>query len=118
MNLLNNNAFSPIPKPALNGGLYTGEPYYPNAPWANVPVVPSAAYMNHMNLRSANPPLQALFQMQPNIRPGNSTDTQIPGVTRFLGDSNFGPFNFLCTPCIEKTYTSPDKCDIKKVRIN
>lgn len=113
------NAFSPIPKPSLNGGLYTGEPYLKNAPWANVPVVPCAAYMNHINLRSANPPPNALFQMQPNVRPGNSTDPQIPGVTRFVGDSNFGPFNFTCVPCMkmEKNINDSD-CKIKKIRIN
>jgi hypothetical protein len=118
MDLLNQNTFSPMPKPALNGGLYTGEPYLPNAPWANVPVVPCAAYMTHMNLRSANPPPNALFQMQPNVRPGNSTDPQMPGVTRFVGDSNFGPFNFMCVPCMNMKKIDNSDCPPKKIRIN
>lgn len=30
----------PAPPRKLNGGLYTGEPFAPGAPWANVPVEP------------------------------------------------------------------------------
>ena len=68
-----------IPKPRLNGGLYTGEPFKTGAPWANVPVIPDAGYMTNFNLRSANPPAAALFQYPGNIRPGNNHQT-IPGV--------------------------------------
>jgi hypothetical protein len=68
-----------IPGPKLNGGLYTGEPFLPGAPWANVPVVPETGYMIHTNLRSANPPHQALTQYPGNNRPGNNHQN-MPGV--------------------------------------
>lgn len=64
---------SGIPPPALNGGLYTGEPFKKGAPWANVPVVPDASYMIHYNLRSANPPPGAIYQYPGYNRPGNNT---------------------------------------------
>lgn len=51
---------SSIPPPALNGGLYTGEPF--KGPWGNVPVVPDTDYMINVNLRSARPPPEALTQ--------------------------------------------------------
>jgi hypothetical protein len=65
----------------LNGGLYTGEPFEEGAPWATVPVIPDAAYMTHQNLRSANPPVQALVQYPGGPRPGNNEQT-MPGVTQ------------------------------------
>lgn len=65
--------YSDIPKPSLNGGLYTGAPFTENAPWANVPVVPDASYMIHYNLRSANPPPGAIYQYPGSTRPGNNT---------------------------------------------
>lgn len=68
-----------IPKPALNGGLYTGESFKKNAPWANVPVIPDVGYMTNVNLRTANPPLDALTQYPGNNRPGNN-EQFMPGV--------------------------------------
>lgn len=93
-----------IPKAPLNGGLYTGQPFKEDAPWRNFPVVPCTAYLNHVNLRSANPPMQAMFQMGPNVRPGNnSSDCQMPGAVQFAGDKNFGPYSsIMCVPCIKK----------------
>jgi len=67
--------------PKLNGGLYTGEPFQKDAPWANVPVVPDADYMTHYNLRSANPPLEALTQYPGGTRPGNNNQV-MPGVEK------------------------------------
>lgn len=96
------NPMSPIPPPALNGGLYTGQHFVKDAPWATVPVRPTSAFMTHMNLRSANPPVHALFQLQAGYRPGNNSDDPMPGVVRFKGDQNFGPFNFMCTPCLQQ----------------
>ena len=106
-------------EPALNGGLYTGEPFIKNAPWANVPVRPTAAYMTRMNLQSANPPIQALFQIQHGNRPGNNTDDMIPGIKPYYGTSNFGPFNFGCIPCIKDKpmYYNDDDCDAKIIEI-
>ena len=65
-----------------NAGLYTGEPFEKNAPWANVKVRPTAAYLNHVNLLTAQPPVEALYQMQYGYRPGNNTDDRIPGLKR------------------------------------
>lgn len=108
-----------IPPPPLNGGLYTGEPFLPNAPWRNFLVIPTAPYLNHVNLRSANPPLQALFQMQTTYRPGNSMEA-MPGVPKFTGDKNFGPFSsILCLPCIKKIECSCGyECDCKELCSN
>jgi hypothetical protein len=71
----------PPPQPSLNGGLYTGEPFAKNAPWANVPVVPEGTYMTHVNLRSANPPPGAIYQYAGGIRPGNNYQI-MPGVQK------------------------------------
>jgi hypothetical protein len=68
-----------VPPPVLNGGLYTGEPFAKDAPWANVPIIPDAGYMTNVALRSANPPLAALTQYPGNNRPGNNTQS-MPGV--------------------------------------
>ena len=66
------STYIPPPPRALNGGLYTGEKFLEGAPWGNVPVVPDVDYMTNVNLRSANPPVQALFQYPGNVRPGNN----------------------------------------------
>ena len=68
-----------IPRPAPNGGLYTGLPFESGAEYANVYVRPSWAYMNSVNLRSADPPPGALEQMPAHNRPGNNDDDVIPG---------------------------------------
>lgn len=59
-----------IPKPVLNGGLYTGEPF--NGPWGNYYVKPDVVYLTNTNLVSANPPQNALTQYGNIIRPGNN----------------------------------------------
>lgn len=108
---------SPLPVPDKLGQLYTGQPFVKDAPWRTFDALPEAAWLNHINLRSANPPPQALFQMQVQDRPGNSTGAQIPGITTFVGDKDFGPFNVFCMPCLKKTscdcsYDCPCKADI------
>lgn len=70
---------SNIPPLSLNGGLYTGTPFLPNAPWGNVPVIPDVDYMTHVNLRSACPPTEALSQYPGGPRPGNNNQN-MPGV--------------------------------------
>lgn len=60
------------PPRVLNGGLYTGEPFKANSEYGNVPVIPDTGYMTHYNLRSANPPPDAIFQYPGSIRPGNN----------------------------------------------
>jgi hypothetical protein len=109
---------SPLPVPDSLSQLYTGEQFSSNAPWRSFPVLPDAAYMTHINLRSANPPPGAIYQMTIPDRGGNNSSlSNIPGVQSFLGDSNFGPFNFRCIPCIKKTsctcdYDCPCKAEI------
>lgn len=73
-----------IPPRKLNGGLYTGEPFQKDAPWANVPVIPDSGYMTFYNLRSANPPAQALTQYQPGDRGGNNPTYQPHSYTSCL----------------------------------
>lgn len=90
--------FVPPPPPSKNGGLYTGPEPPKNAPWAAIPVVPDVDYMIHENLTSANPPPGAIYQYPGNIRPGNNFQT-FPGLSKYVGTQNFGPFNFMCAPC-------------------
>ena len=96
---------SPIPPRSLNGGLYTGEPFAKDAGYANVPVLPCSAYWNYQNLRTALPPVQALFQIQSQYRPGNNTDPLIPGV-ELMKDG----LNAYCIP----TFPCDNKIDEEK----
>jgi hypothetical protein len=93
---------SPVPKRALNGGLYTGEPFAKDAQYANIPVLPFSAYWANENLKSVtNAPQQAFFQMQAGFRPGNNSDPNIPGIEYIGGDfKTFGPINGYCVPAI------------------
>lgn len=101
----------PPPPPSLNGGLYTGEPFAKDAPWRNFPAIPDAGYLIHYNLRSANPPPDAIYQYPGNVRPGNNYQT-MPGVTK--GDPRF---NQLCNKaaCKYETMQCPcHKCKFAK----
>lgn len=89
------------PEPSLNGGLYTGKPFAPNAPWGNVPVVPDTGYMIHYNLRSANPPPGAIYQYPGSIRPGNSY-THMYGIQKYDDDR----FNIYCAKPESKSIVS------------
>ena len=89
--------FVPPPKRQLNGGLFTGEPFLKDAPWANVPVIPDVDYMTNINLRSANPPPQAIYQYPGNVRPGNNFQANT-GLTPYT-DTQEKPSNFSCIPC-------------------
>lgn len=107
--------FVPPPQPSLNGGLYTGVPFEKNAPWANVPVIADADYMTHINLRSANPPPQALYQYPGNTRPGNNFQLNT-GLKKYEGDRGFEgkPYNFSCIPC-ESTKPTFTACRCNKM---
>lgn len=88
-----------IPPPAPNGGLYTGTPFA--GPWGNVPVIPDVDYMTHINLKSANPPKEALMQYPGGVRLGNNHQT-MPGVQGFGGGasaSSGGGMSCQITPC-------------------
>lgn len=107
--------FVPPPKPILNGGLYTGERFEKGAPWANVPVIADVDYMTHVNLRSANPPPQALYQYPGNVRPGNNYQAN-SGLQQYKGDRGFEgkPYNFSCIPC-EATKPMLTECKCKRI---
>ena len=45
-----------VPKPSLNGGLYTGEAFAPGAAYRNFPAPPDSVSLITNNLSSANPP--------------------------------------------------------------
>jgi len=101
----------PPPPRALNGGLFTGEPFLEGAPWANVHVIPDVDYMTNINLRTANPPPQALFQYPGNVRPGNNFQKNT-GLSLYQGSPGFdAPYNFSCLAC--KTIRDPPKANCK-----
>lgn len=79
------NSKSGIPKPSLNGGLYTGEEFKGN--WGNVYVQPDVVYMNNVNLITANPPKTALTQYGDIIRPGNN-DPMFQNIKQFSEKHN------------------------------
>jgi len=88
---------SPIPERQLNGGLYTGEPFRPNAPWRNFPAVPSSDVLLREQLTSAVPPPGAqLLYPSGNERPGNSR-ISLPGV-RVYDQHRFGDFKCATYP--------------------
>lgn len=111
---LDDSSFVPPPPRALNGGLYTGEPFAKGAPWANVPVIPDVDYMTNVNLRSANPPPGALFQYPGNTRPGNNHQKNT-GLDPFTGRSGEQAYNFSCVSC--ETIAAPvaQECKCKRM---
>lgn len=101
---VNDSKYVMPPPRALNGGLFTGEPFLEGAPWANIPVIPDTDYMTNVNLRTANPPPQALYQYPGNVRPGNNFQNNT-GLQPYDGTkAGFDlPYNFSCIPCQAKT---------------
>lgn len=73
------NSYTPPPPRLPNGGLYTGELFKENSQYGNVPVIPDTGYLIHYNLRSANPPPDAIYQYPGYNRPGNNFQA-MPGV--------------------------------------
>lgn len=81
----------PPPPPSLNGGLFTGEAFHKGAPYGNVPVMPDGAYMHTVNLLSAKPPTEAVYQPPPGaaVRPGNSkNDHPLPHFNQYRPQNN------------------------------
>ena len=70
--------------PQVNGGLYGGP--QSDKPWANIPVAPTATNLIHYNLRSANPPPEAIVQYPGGDRLGNNY-TAMPGVYWYNPDN-------------------------------
>ena len=61
------DAPSGVPARKVNGGLYTGTPAQPGAPWGNVPIVPEAHVYVVEQLKRDHIPGYT--------RPGNNTQT-------------------------------------------
>ena len=81
------------PPDQYNAGLYTGPQF--NGPHSPVPVIPTAYYMTHINLQSANPPPGAINQDIGNNRPGNNylaTNRLWYVPNKF----EYGPYNIQC----------------------
>jgi len=91
--------YQPVPKPTLNGGLYTGEPFDSNAPYGYIHVDPDATEYMYNNLRRGhNPPPNARLQY-PGTRSGNSY-VEWRGLSRYEGTNvNWGPHHIYCAPC-------------------
>jgi hypothetical protein len=90
----NSSSYEHPPKPTLNGGLYTGEPFAPNAPWRNFPIEPDAGVYAFGNLRGIAP--EAALYMLPGggLRPGNST----PLLPAEHTSSRIAHLNAVCIP--------------------
>lgn len=79
-----------IPPRSPNGGLYTGKEAPNNASWKNFPVIPEAHVLVTENLKSANPPPNAIHMIPGESRPGNNNQT-------FPNHSTLSPVNnFKC----------------------
>jgi hypothetical protein len=85
------SAYTKIPKPALNGGWYTGQPFKKNAGWATVPVIPDSGYMTHYNIHNRNKTAPGADTQYGNVRPGNNCFL-LEGVYYYNRDI----FNFYC----------------------
>ena len=81
-----NNSYVPTPKASLNGGLYTGQPFSPAAPYRNFPTPPDSVSLISKNLSSANPPPGAQQQFPDVFRPGNN----LPVVSEKMGLKKYG----------------------------
>ena len=57
-------------KQVTNGGLYGGD--QSSSPWANIPIIPTELNLIKNNLKSANPPPNATFQLISTNRLGNN----------------------------------------------
>lgn len=101
------------PPRALNGGLFTGEPFFRGAPWANVPVIPDVDYMTNVNLRSAQPPPGAIYQYPGNTRPGNNYQKNT-GLQPYRGIKGDVQYNFSCAPC-ERPLSDKEQCKCKNM---
>tara|TARA_Y100000385_G_scaffold291025_1_gene366767 strand:- start:45 stop:2879 length:2835 start_codon:yes stop_codon:yes gene_type:complete len=68
-----------------------------NGPHCTIPVKPEVSNMINNNLKSANPPTEALTQYPGTDRIGNNS-IEMPGVSNYIGTPlNNGSFNIKCT---------------------
>jgi hypothetical protein len=89
--------YSEIPPRALNGGLYTGQPFMKGAPWANKPMRPETVNMIYNSLRSMHVPPEEAIYLFPGggIRPGNNVPELPVEYVNTLRDSDT---NSMCIP--------------------
>lgn len=91
--------YTQVPPPSLNGGLYSGEPFERNAPWANVPVTPETTFMINENLNRGNVTAPGANYQYPPTRQGNNY-VEWKGLSKYEGTAlNSGPFNIYCKRC-------------------
>lgn len=84
------------PPPSLNGGLYTGEPFYQDAPYRNFPVSPDTNTYIEKNLKNGNDPPEHALHMLPPTRRGNSY-VDWSSLQKYEGTvQNWGGFNMYC----------------------
>lgn len=87
----------PAPGPALNGGLYGGRPFPPDAPWRNFPAPPEAGqYMHGGALAAVRPPGAQHHVPGGGQRPGNNTPMLPPEVVR--NATRFPGLSVVCAP--------------------
>tara|TARA_Y100000991_G_C21946479_1_gene337679 strand:- start:475 stop:897 length:423 start_codon:yes stop_codon:yes gene_type:complete len=80
-----------LPGPSYNGGVTIGEKC--SGAHCSIPVTPTSGYMVYNNLRSANPPKEALYHYPSTYRLGNNSDIN-PNIAKYTGTRlNPGPFN-------------------------
>jgi hypothetical protein len=103
--------YVPPPPPTLNGGLYTGTPFEPNAPWRNYPVKPDAGYYNFGSLAQVDSAPPAARYMMPGggLRPGNST----PLLPAAFANSRVKELNAICIPASAFAANSASCCESK-----
>lgn len=107
--------YMPPPPRKHNGGLYTGEKFQENAPWANIQVYPTTDYMTHYNtLRGNTPAPGSTYQYPGGVRPGNHYQ-EMPGVSCFCGKDKGGAYNILCTPCPPKTSRGCKENNVQRI---
>jgi hypothetical protein len=89
------SVYVPPSPPQLNGGLYVGAPFAPQAPWGNVQVTPDAGAMNLITLSSAGPPPMGRYHLPGGgLRPGNNT----PLLPTSWTQNRFTDIGLVCIP--------------------
>ena len=88
--------YTPPPPPSLNGGLYSGEPFEKNAPWANIPVTPDTTVYINESIKRGNNVTPGSSTQYPATRQGNSY-VEWKDLQKYNGTAiNSGPFNIYC----------------------
>lgn len=89
--------FTSAPAPEHNAGLYTGPDF--QGPHGNIYVPPTTPAMTNGNLRSADPPLDALTQYVGSNRPGNNYRA-VPGISWYSDPVGTLKHNILCNSAV------------------